>query len=759
MSSTRSSARSSSRLARRSANGSSTLMRAAMTLWRLGSATALALACAAMSLPAQAQMPVSASAPVQAGGNAIESVTAHQQGSNVIVKIAFSHAPDKLPIGFAITNPPRIALDFGATSNATGKNTEDMNLGELRSVNLVQAGKRSRLVFNLKRSLNYATAIDGNAVILTIDGSGGLAKAVDARGLPVAVAAPPAPPGRQLLRDMDFRRGANGEGRVVVDLPNSQVAVDVRQTPNGVVVDFLKTGVPESLRRRLDVSDFGTPVALVTTVPQGDNTRMTIEARGLWEQTVYQSDTQLVIDVKPIKEDPNKLTQGTQGYRGEKLSFNFQNVEVRAALQAIADISGLNIITSDSVSGNLTLRLKEVPWDQALDVVLQAKGLDMRKNGNVLLIAPREELLSKEKLELEQRAQIADLEPLKSEIFQLNYQKAEAFRTVFGLDAAGGGAGASDKNRILSKRGSAIIEPRTNQLFVTDIAAKLEDIRKLIAKTDIASKQVLIEARIVEASDTFTRNLGAKLGFNDLRTQRGGDSGYQLGSSNTRIGIGGNITGVGETTGQVATSSTSYANTQFVNLPAAAAPAAAASSLAISLFSSAANRFLNLELSAIEEDGTGKVISSPHVITADKTAALIEQGVEIPYQVATSSGATSLAFRKASLKLEVTPQITPDGNVVLDVDVANDSLGVTAPGGITINTKHVKTQVMVENGGTVVLGGIYQQVLQKTTDKVPLLGDLPVLGYLFRSTANSDNKTELLVFITPKIVAERLSTR
>src|SRR5476649_1840900 len=459
MSSTRSSARSSSRLARRSANGSSTLMRTATTLWRLGSATALALACVAMPLQAQAQMPAPVAA--QAGGNAIESVTAHQQGSNVIVKIALSHAPDKLPIGFAITNPPRIALDFGTTS----KTTEDMNLGELRSVNLVQAGERSRLVFNLKRSLNYATAIDGNAVILTIDGSGGFAKAVDGNGLPAAVAAAPAAPaiaaappgagpsaaaGRPLLRDMDFRRGSAGEGRIVVDLPNSQVAVDVRQTGTGVVVDFLNTGLPETLRRRLDVTDFGTPVALITTSPQGQNVRMNIEARGLWEQSVYQSETQLVIDIKPIKEDPNKLTQGTQGYRGEKLSFNFQNVEVRAALQAIADISGLNIITSDSVSGNLTLRLKEVPWDQALDVVLQAKGLDMRKNGNVLLIAPREELLSKEKLELEQRAQIADLEPLKSEIFQLNYQKAEAFRTVFGLDAAGGGAGASDKNRILS---------------------------------------------------------------------------------------------------------------------------------------------------------------------------------------------------------------------------------------------------------------------------------------------------------------------
>jgi type IV pilus assembly protein PilQ len=528
----------------------------------------------------------------------------------------------------------------------------------------------------------------------------------------------------------------------------------VRQVGHTVLVDFMKTGLPPSLRRRLDVTDFGTPVSLITTVPQGDNVRMTIEAKGLWEQSVYQSDTQLVVDVKPIREDPNKLTQGTQGYRGEKLSFNFQNVEVRAALQAIADISSLNIITSDSVSGNLTLRLKEVPWDQALDVILQAKGLDMRKNGSVLWIAPKEELLTKEKLELEQRAQIADLEPLKSEIFQLNYQKAESFKAVFGLD------GASDtKNRVLSKRGSAIIEPRTNQLFVTDIASKLEDIRRLIAKTDIASKQVLIEARIVEASDSFTRNLGAKLGFADMRTIRGGDAGYQLGNGNTRIGIGGNLTGVGEITGQVKATDASYNNTQFINLPAAPINGAAAANLAVSLFSSAANRFLNLELSALEADGTGKIISSPRVITADKAIALIEQGIELPYQVATSSGATSIVFRKANLRLEVTPQITPDGNVVIDVDVNKDSVGQETRAGFAIDTKHVKTQVMVENGGTVVLGGIYQQVERNETDKVPLLGDVPVLGYLFRNTTRTNDKTELLVFITPKIVADRLSNR
>jgi type IV pilus assembly protein PilQ len=708
-----------------------------------------ALALCLQLLPAHAQ-----NGAANANTNAIESITANQQGANVIVKIALRNAPEKAPISFAISNPARIALDFGATVNATGKTTLELNQGELRGVNVVQAGERSRLVFNLKRALNYATVIDGKSVILTIDGSGGVATAVDASGVPAAApVTAPAPAARQLLRDLDFRRGANGEGRVVVDLPNNQVAVDVRQTPTGVVVDFLKIGLPESLRRKLDVGDFGTPVSQVTTVPQGENTRMTIEARGLWEQTVYQSDTQLVVDVKPIKEDPNKLTQGSQGYRGEKLSFNFQNVEVRAALQAIADISGLNIITSDSVSGNLTLRLKEVPWDQALDVILQAKGLDMRKNGSVLWIAPKEELLTKEKLELEQKAQIADLEPLKSEIFQLNYQKAEAFKTVFGLEG-----GADSKNRILSKRGSAIIEPRTNQLFVTDIASKLDDVRRLISKTDVATKQVLIEARIVEASDTFTRNLGAKLGFTDLRTQQGGTSGYQLGSSNTSVAVSGNITGVQETTGQIAVTSSAAANSQFVNLPAASINGNQAGSLAVSLFSASANRFLNLELSALEEDGTGKIISSPRVITADKSVALIEQGVELPYQVATSSGATSIQFRKANLRLEVTPQITPDGNVVIDVDVNKDSVGTETRSGYAIDTKHVKTQVMVDNGGTVVLGGIYQQTERSTTDKVPLLGDLPVLGYLFRSNSRTNDKTELLVFITPKIVTERLST-
>lgn len=700
-----------------------------------------------------------------AQGNAIESITANQQGSNVVINVTMRETPSRAPIGFAITNPARIALDFGATANATGKSAHELNLGDVRSLNVVQAGERTRLVLNLARALNYATAIDGKSVIVTVEGTGSVARALDAAGLPAAAKAAPvasSPAARPQLRDLDFRRGSNGAGRVVVDLPASQLAVDVRQTASGVIVDFRGARLPEALRRRLDVTDFGTPVTRVSTQAQGDDVRMTVEAQGNWEQSVFQSDTQLVVEVRKVEEDPNRNSTGSrdnpQNYRGEKLSFDFQDVEVRAALQAVADISGLNIVASDSVTGSLTLRLKDVPWDQALDVILTAKGLDMRKNGTVIWIAPKEELLTKEKLELEQRAQIAELEPLRSEIFQLNYQKAESFRNVFGLDAGGATSGgdAGGRNRVLSKRGSAIIDPRTNQLFVTDIASKIEDIRKLIQKTDVASKQVLIEARLVEANDGFSRNLGAKLGFADLRTLRGGDSGWQV-KGNERVAIGGNLTGVGQVTGQTPDEGDGYTNTTMVNLPAAGIGGIPASSLAFSLFSSAANRFLNLELSALEADGKGKIISSPRVVTEDKQIAVIEQGVELPYEQATSSGATSISFKKANLRLEVTPQITPDGNVVLEVDVNKDSKGEETRAGFAINTQHVKTKVMVENGGTVVLGGIYQQTERNNVTKVPLLGDVPLLGYLFKTTGRESTKTELLVFITPKIVNENVA--
>jgi type IV pilus assembly protein PilQ len=577
--------------------------------------------------------------------------------------------------------------------------------------------------------------------VVTIDGTGGLASPVNAFGMPVAN--PQASVAGQAIRDIDFRRGNNGEGRIVVDLPNNQVAVDVRQQGKKIEVDFLKISLPEVLRRRLDVADFGTPVNIVTTKQQGENVHMTIEPKGLWEHSAYQSDSQLVIEVKPLKEDSNKLGSGVQAYRGEKLSLNFQNVEVRAVLQVIADFTGLNIITSDTVSGNLTLRLKDVPWDQALDIVMQAKGLDMRKNGTVIWIAPRDELLTKEKLELEQRSQIAELEPVRTETFQLNYQKAETFKQIFGID---GGA-----RSILTKRGSAVVDPRTNQLFITDVASKLDEIRALVQKTDIPTRQVMIEARIVEATDTFSSSLGAKLSFGVQQNR------FALGGQQGPTGT--TTSTVPPTTGAVTGFAPTVLDGSSINLPATAINGSSPGSVALTLFNAAATKFIGLELSALEADGKGKIISSPRVITADQLKALIEQGTELPYQQATSSGATSVSFRKANLKLEVTPQITPDGNVILDVDVTKDSVGITTPSGFAIDTKHVRTQVLIDNGGTVVIGGIYTQTEATNVSKIPFLGDIPIFGNLFKTTGKQNDKTELLIFLSPKILNDKISVR
>jgi type IV pilus assembly protein PilQ len=684
--------------------------------------------------------------------NAIQSVTANQQGADVIVKIKMKGAITNPPLDFKITNPARVVLDFPMTGNDTGKTTQEVGVGDLRSINVVQDKDRSRVVFNLTRPMNYATNVEGDTVVLTLGGQGTAAVAVTTTGLPVSKA--PVDQGRQSLRDIDFRRGANGEGRIVVDLPNSQMTVDPKQQGQTLIVNFMKASLPDVLRRRLDVTDFGTPVRTVTTSPDGENVRMVIEPQGLWEYSVYQSERQLVIEVRPIKEDPNKLTQGTQGYRGEKISFNFQDVDLRAVLGIIADESNLNIIASDSVTGKLTLKVKDIPWDQALDVVMRVKGLDMRKNGTVVWIAPKDELLSKEKLELEQKSQIAELEPVKTETFQLNYEKAEAFKQVFGFEGSGG----ARKNSMLSARGSATIDPRTNQLFITDIPSKLEEVRNLILKTDVASRQVQIEARLVQANDTFSRNLGAQLGVTDQRFQQGGTAGYALGGGNS-ISLTGTYQGVQAQTGQITTTSSNGVANQSVDLPAAGINNFPATTLGVSLFNAAANRFLNLELSALEADGKGKIISSPRVVTADQKLAVIEQGTEIPYNSATSSGATAVSFQNASLSLTVTPQITPDGNVILDVDVHNDAVGQSTPAGYAINTQHVRTQVLVENGGTVVLGGIFTQDVQDNVTKTPLLGDIPILGNLFKNTSKSDTRTELLIFITPKIMSEKLSAR
>ncbi len=690
--------------------------------------------------------------------NAIQSITSTQQSGAEVVRVEFSEALTALPKGFSVQTPPRVAIDLPGVSNALGKSTVEVNQGNLRTVSIAQAGDRTRLVLNLRQASNYRVELQGKALLVVLDASTAPAMAATT-GETSTFSAPqnrdPLP-----LRDIDFRRGADGAGRIIVSLASTQVGVDIRQQGQSLVVEFLRSALPDSLRRRLDVSDFGTPVQSVATFQSGDRVRMVVEPRGSWEHSAYQSDNQFVLEVRPLKIDPNKLTQGP-GFSGEKLSLNFQNIEVRALLQVIADFTNFNVVTSDTVTGSVTLRLKDVPWDQALDIIMQSKGLGVRKSGNVLWIAPKEELAAREQVELESKKKIADLEPVRTQSFQLNYTKSEEVaKGLSGQNQGGGGGTAASATRILTARGSVIFEARTNQLFVTDIPSKLEEIQALIAKIDIPVRQVLIEARIVEADDKFGRTLGVKLGASDLRGIQGGIPGYNIAGGNY-VTIGGNYSAIGAQTRQTGT--VDFSNTQLVNLPGSLAgtgvSTSAVANFALALFSPAANRFLNLELSALEADGKGKIISSPRVITSDQTKAIIEQGEEIPYQVATSSGATSVQFRKAALRLEVTPQITPEGSVIMDLDVAKDSRGDSTNAGPAINTKHAKTQVLVENGGTVVIGGIFTQNERNETNKVPLLGDVPYLGALFRNNTRVSTKTELLIFITPKIVTDRTAVR
>ena len=701
--------------------------------WRQAWAFVAAFAAAGLAFSARAQ-------------NTVEAVTGSIQGGVEVIRIDFAQPLTAVPAGFAIQAPARLALDVPGVTNGIGRNTIEINQGNVRSVNVVQSGDRTRLVVNLKSPAGYRAQLQGKSLLVVFESTATAGTPAPTTQQPVFAESRNSD--MQPIRDLDFRRGTDNSGRVIVALPSNQIGVDIRQQGQNLIVDFLKSSLPEGLRRRLDVTDFGTPVSTVTTQQAGDRVRVTIEPKGAWEHSAYQSDNQFVVEVRQQKQDSSKLTQGP-GFAGEKLSLNFQNIEVRSLLQVIADFTNFNVVTSDSVTGSVTLRLKDVPWDQALDIVLQAKGLGMRKTGNVLWIAPKDEIASKERLDLESRATIASLEPVRTESFQLNYTKAADIAAQISA-----GAGAA---RILSIRGSVIAEPRTNQVFVTDITTRLDAVRDLIGKLDIPVRQVLIEARIVEASDTFGKSLGIRLGGSDLRGVRGGDAGYSLGNNN-RVALGGSYDAVTGTTGESAAALTAL-NTNFVNLPAVGVGGFSPASFAISLFSASANRFLNLELSALEADGKGKLVSSPRIVTAHNQKALIEQGTEFPYQQATSSGATSVSFRRATLKLEVTPQITPEGNILLDLDINKDSRGETTAAGIAINTKHIRTQVLIENGGTVVIGGIFELTETENETKVPLLGDIPIAGNLFKNKNRTMNKQEMLVFITPKMVADRAAVR
>ena len=687
----------------------------------------------------------------QVFANQIEGLEVAEQGGTVYVRLTLREPLAVPPPSFSVANPARIAFDFAGTGNALGRNLQSIEQGDLRSANIVQAGDRTRLVLNLVKMSPYEARVQGRDLIIAIsptsaqlaqntvvtESQGNFAdsRAVAASGLAV--------------RDINFRRGTEGDGRIVVDLSSPDTGIDIRQQGGNLVVDFLKATLPEHLRRRSDVTDFATPVTSMTAQQVGDRVRLTVTPNGLWEHNAYQSENRFVLEVKRVVEDPSKLVQGSRGqFQGEKLSLNFQNVDVRSVLQVIADFTDFNIITSDSVQGNLTLRLKDVPWDQALDIILQAKGLDMRKNGNVIWIAPGDELAAREKLQLEAKAQINDLEALQTESFQINYHKA---KEIFDF------LKAKDQT-MLSKRGSVVVDERSNKVFVTDVGSRLQALRRLVQEIDVAPRQVLIEARIVEANKTFARDLGVRLGFGDRRNRSlggGGKIGFgtsEFASANAdgTINTGANapINTILRRVGESATSGDGFLPNGY-------------GALNLTLFNNSLTRFLNLELQALESDGRGRVVSSPRVLTANQVEASIEQGTEIPYQEASSSGATSVSFKKAVLSLKVKPQITPDGRLQLSIEVNKDRplyeqalLGVPP-----IETKNVKSEVLIENGGTVVIGGIYEEEESTGVDQVPVLGDIPVLGNLFKTRSTVSNRKELLIFITPRIVSDALTLR
>jgi type IV pilus assembly protein PilQ len=690
--------------------------------------------------------------------NSIENLAVSKGSSGrTIVRFTLKAPLPNPPAGFAINNPPRIALDFPDTGNGMGRSAQEIGDPALRSVNVVQAGNRTRVVFNLNKPQSFETQVEGNTVVVTLSETAAVASQT-----PTVSRFAEARPGEaaHALRDIDFRRGRNGEGRIIVDLSDTTTGIDIRQQGKALIVDFIKTSLPRNLERRLDVGDFATPVMTIDTFEQAGNTRMVIEPKGLWEHSAYQTDNRFIVEVKPIQEDPNRLTQGTRaGYKGEKLSLNFQNVEVRAVLQVIADFTGLNIITSDTVTGSLTLRLKDIPWDQALDIIMQTKGLDMRKNGNVVLIAPREELAVKEKQQLESMQQINDLEPLQTEMFQLNYQKADAIKALI-----------SDKEgKFLSKRGTAVVDARTNILFVQDTGGRLEEVRRLIRQIDVTVRQVVIESRIVIADDKFGRQLGVRFGMQTGFTLNRRYAGGVGGTLNTQpvVSTGGGTTVTRETRTQtpfelasgIASAGYSDSPQLNVNLPVTNP----AGQLALTLINLGSGNLINLELSALEADSRGKVVSSPRVVTADNQKASIEQGTEIPYVTpGTGNSPATVQFKKAVLRHDVTPQITPDNRIIMTVEIRKDSVGQFVPvagGGFvpSIDTKNVITQIAVNNGDTAVIAGIYEETLNNDVTKVPFLGDIPYLGYLFKTTNKNIEKTELLIFLTPRIVKESVT--
>ena len=667
--------------------------------------------------------------------NKIEKISfANLTNGKVTVTITTAEPVTQVPASFTLDKPARIALDFPKMSNGLGKSKLTAEQGGLASVSLAEAKGRTRVLLNLTKKMTYSSQLNGKEIVINLQENSAGAQAETEASFA------PAQPGQTgfSINNVDFSRGKNGEGRITVDLSDSAAGINIKQKGKGIVVDFINADLPANLQRRLNVINFATPVHYIDTLQQGKNVQMSIEPKGDWEQSAYQTDKKFIIDVRPLVADPNKLARGSKGsYNGEKLSLNFQKIEVRAVLQVIADFTGLNIVASDSVTGNLTLRLKDVPWDQALDIVLQSKGLAMRKTGNVILVAPAEEVANKEKQALEASQQIEDLELMRTEVYTLRYMKAVDLVKII----------TDSKQKILSKRGSAVPDIRTNNVFVQDTAKSLEQVQAIIEKTDVPVKQVMIESRLVIADDRYSKALGARFGVNKTGS---------VGSNN--YAIGGNIAQTGGI-GVNSTSGVTAASGGTDGLQSNLGVTGASGSFAFSLFRLPAGLLLNLELTAMESDGRGKVVSSPRVTTANQHKAKIASGTEIPYAEASSSGAATISFKSAVLSLEVTPQITPDNKIIMELDVTKDSVGEVYAGVPSIKTQNISTQVLVGNGETAVLGGIYEQTQRNDVSKVPFFGDLPLMGRLFQRKTSQNDRTELLIFVTPKIMDDSLTLR
>ena len=683
-------------------------------------------------------------------GNAIESVNVAQQGNEIAVRLDMRQAMSHVPAGFAVTNPARIAFDFPSTANALGKTTEVVNQGDLRSLNVVQVGEKTRVVLNLVRNLNYRTRLDGKSIYVTLSPIDRVSDVVGERAARfseeslVGVT--------HAVKDVAFRRGKEGEGRVIVELSDAGTGIDIRQQGENLVVDFLKTQLPAALRRKLDVTDFATPVVGVETREFGDNVRMTITPKGMWEHNAYQTDNQFVVEVRKIVEDPNKLVQGSKvGYQGPRVSINYQNGDVRALLRLMAEELGLNAVISETVVGTTTLVLKDVPADQVLDIIFKQRGLGMAKENSVLMIAPHNELLLRAKEEKEARAAMADNEPLVMEVYQINYHKAKDIkhlllgesRSVVQTGALGNKTEMNldgSRQELVSNRGTANHDESSNKIFILDTPSSQVRIAEFIRLVDVPWRQVLIEARIVEANDDFSKSMGMKLNFLSNRT----DPADRLGGGNYRLR--GGDGGLGES---------SIVNT---NLPAGADAQGRGGMFAFSLFNASYTRILNMEVNALQADGLGKVISSPRVVTANNKKAKIEDGEEVAVVTpATGETPATTTYRPVKLSLEVTPQITPDGTVKMDLVVKKESADTERnPVNPPIKSSIVETSVIVENGGTVIIGGVYTTDRRGGVEKVPFLGDIPVLGWAFKAKNETNKRRELLIFITPRIISDKL---